>query len=72
MSKQLTSGQLFRQARTDLAMTQFEVAEKAGIHPNTYAKIERDEQEAQFPTALAIAEVLGIPTSEITKYYRKT
>jgi transcriptional regulator with XRE-family HTH domain len=65
MSKQITSGQLFKQARTDLGMTQLEVAEKAGIHSNTYAKIERDIQEPSFATIKKIAQVLKLSLEDI-------
>jgi len=72
MSKPQTLGQLFKDTRCKKKLTQVQVAEKSNLHWNTVAKIEREEQDAQFPTALAIAEVLDIPTSEITKYYRKS
>jgi DNA-binding XRE family transcriptional regulator len=72
MSKPKTLGQLLKDTRRKKKLTQVQVAEKSNLHWNTVAKIEREEQDAQFPTALAIAEVLDIPTSEITKYYRKS
>lgn len=72
MSKSKSLGQLIKDTRRTKQLTQVQVAEKANVHPNTLAKIERGEQDAQFPTALAIAEVLGISASEITKYYRKS
>lgn len=72
MSKSKTLGQILKDARHKKKLTQVQVAEKAGLHWNTIAKIEREEQDAQFPTALAIAEVLDISASEITKYYRKS
>lgn len=71
MNKHVTLGQSLKVARRKKKLTQVQVAEKANLHWNTIAKIERGEQDAQFPTALAIAEVLDIPASEITKYYRK-
>lgn len=72
MSKSKSLGQLFKVTRLKKKLTQAQVAEKAGLHWNTVAKIEREEQDAQFPTALAIAEVLDISASEITKFYRKS
>jgi DNA-binding XRE family transcriptional regulator len=72
MSKSKSLGQLFKNTRRKKKLTQTQVAEKAGLHWNTVAKIEREEQDAQFPTALAIAEVLDISASEITKFYRKS
>jgi transcriptional regulator with XRE-family HTH domain len=55
----------FKQARKQQALTQVEVAEKAGIHPNSYAKIERGLQEPTFPTIKKIAKVLGLNLSDL-------
>lgn len=61
----MTAGQLLKQARLQKDLTQLEVAEKADIHPNTYAKIERDEQEASFGTMKSLAKVLKLNLSDI-------
>ena len=65
MSTNSTAGQLFKAARNKKGLMQYEVAEKAGIHPNTYAKIERDEQEASFPTIKKLAKVLDLEIKDI-------
>lgn len=65
MGKKLTAGEMFKHARLLKGLTQADVAEKAEIHQNTYAKIERDEQEASFSTAKRLALVLGLDLKDI-------
>lgn len=65
MSARKTAGSIFHQARLKKGLTQTEVAEKAGVHPNTYAKIERDEQNPSFPTIKKVAKVLDIDLSDV-------
>ncbi len=60
-----TTGKIFKDARNKLGLTQQELAEKAGIHPNTYAKIERDEQEPSFDTVKRLANVLKLKLEDI-------
>lgn len=60
-----TTGKVLKEARQKHSLTQGELAEKAGIHPNTYAKIERDEQEPSFETAKKLANVLGLKLEDI-------
>lgn len=64
MSKQST-GSVLKAARTKANLTQQELADKAGIHPNTYAKIERDEQEPSFDTVKRLAKVLKLKLEDI-------
>jgi DNA-binding XRE family transcriptional regulator len=56
---------IFKQARLKKELTQLEVAVKAGIHPNTYAKIERGLQEPSFPTIKKICKVLDLDINDI-------
>ncbi len=56
---------MFKQARLKKELTQFEVAEKAGIHPNTYAKIERGLQEPSFASIIKICKVLDLNIADI-------
>jgi transcriptional regulator with XRE-family HTH domain len=65
MKSNLTAGQLFKEARLKKGLTQLQVATKSDIHPNTYAKIERDEQEASFPTIKKLAKVLDLEIKNI-------
>jgi transcriptional regulator with XRE-family HTH domain len=51
--------------RIEKGMTQGEVAEKADINTNYYAKIERGEVTASIPMLEKIADVLGADISEI-------
>jgi len=65
MKSNLTAGQLFKEARLKKSLTQLQVAEKSDIHPNTYAKIERDEQDPSFPTIKKLAKVLDLEIKDI-------
>ena len=65
MNKKRTAGEIFKKARINKNLTQIEVAEKAQIHPNTYAKIERDEQDPSFATIKNLAKVLDVNISDI-------
>lgn len=54
-----------KQARLAKGLTQFELADKAGIHSNTYAKIERAERYPSIDTLEKLVKVLGIKSSDI-------
>lgn len=56
---------LFRSARINKDLTQIEVAKKAGIHPNTLAKIERGIQKPSYPTIKKLAKVLDLNINDI-------
>ena len=64
MSKQ-TTGSVLKEARISANLTQQELADKAGIHSNTYAKIERDEQEPSFDTIKRLAKALKLKLEDI-------
>ena len=64
MSKK-TTGQVLKEARLARKLTQAEVAEKSGIYPNSYAKIERDEQEPSFATIKKLAKTLDLNLEDI-------
>jgi DNA-binding XRE family transcriptional regulator len=65
MSNDKTAAQIFKEARNKLGLTQAELAKKAGVYPNTYAKIERGEQEPSFDTVKKLAKALGLKPSDI-------
>jgi transcriptional regulator with XRE-family HTH domain len=65
MSKAKTIGAIFKEARLKKGLTQVEVAEKAGIHWNTVAKIEREEQKPEFATIKSIAKILNVNIAEL-------
>jgi transcriptional regulator with XRE-family HTH domain len=64
MSKS-TAGQMFKQARLKKGLTQIDIAKKAEIHPNTYAKIERGIQEPSFATIKKLCKVLDLNIADI-------
>lgn len=49
-----------RELREQQGLTQAELAEKTGLTPNGYAKIERNETEPQAESIKRIAQVLGV------------
>jgi transcriptional regulator with XRE-family HTH domain len=53
-------GQQLRRLRDGSGLTQAELAERAGIHPNTMARMERGEHEPAWPLVLALARALGV------------
>ena len=55
----------FKQARLKLGLTQVEVAEKAGINENGYAKIERGETQPKLETVKNLMAVLKIKPSDV-------
>ena len=50
------------------AMTQTELAEKAGIGVNTIVRIERNQAEPRPPTIRKLAQALKIDPKELIKY----
>lgn len=48
-----------------LDITQEEMAQKLGIHPNTYRRYEIHPEEIRIGTVIRICDVLGIKTSEL-------
>jgi transcriptional regulator with XRE-family HTH domain len=63
MSK--SAAQIFKEARLKKGLTQVEVAKRAGLHPNTYAKLERGPQKPEFPTVKKLAKALDIDIDDI-------
>ena len=56
---------MFKAARLRLKLTQYEVADKAGLEANAYARLERDERAPSFATAKKLAKVLNINLEDI-------
>lgn len=65
MGSNNTIGQILRKARLSKNLTQAEVAKKSGIHPNTYAKLERDEQSPSFASIKKLAKILDLNIDNI-------
>jgi len=58
-------GKQFRDTREISGLTQLEVADKAGVHVNFYARVERGEENPSFEKLQAIMKVLGIESLEL-------
>lgn len=50
----------FKKARKNLGLTQEQVANKVGITPNSYARIERGDAKPSYDTLKAICKVLKL------------
>jgi HTH-type transcriptional regulator/antitoxin HipB len=59
------AGQVFKDGRIAKGLTQLQLAKKAGIYPNTYAKIERGEQDPSFATVKKLAKALDLDLKDI-------
>ena len=53
-------GKIFKEAREKAGLTQAEVAKKAGIHVNYYARVERGEPEFRALMLNKIVKALNI------------
>ncbi len=65
MNPRKTTGQIFKEARQNKGLTQVELAKKSGVHSNTIAKIERDEQDPSFATIKKLAKILDVDISNL-------
>lgn len=60
-------GDRLKALRIEHALTQHELGEKAGVAPNTVARLERNETEPHMSTVRKLAEALGVHPRELTK-----
>lgn len=60
MGSQDQLARILKKARLEAGLTQAEVAEKAGIHANYYARVERAEVIARVDIVDSIAKALKI------------
>ncbi len=60
-------GDRLKTLRIEQALTQEELAEKAGVARNTVARLERDENEPHMPTVRKLAAALEVHPRELTK-----
>ena len=58
-------GHVFKKARLDKGLTQSQLADKAGVYTNSYAKIERGEQNPSYSTIKKLTKVLDLDISKI-------
>ncbi len=54
--------------RLRLGLTQAEVAKRAGMHSNSYAKIERSDRGATIDTLEKIVKAMDIKSSEVLPF----
>ena len=57
-----------RRCRDVAGYTQAQVADRAGLHPNAYAKIERGERLPNLETLQKICKALGVKSSDILPF----
>lgn len=67
MNENKTLGQILYEAREKKGLTQAEVAKKAGIEANSYARIERDTQKPKVSTLEGLSKALGIKLTVLTR-----
>lgn len=61
-------GKKLKDARKKLGLKQSDVAEKAGISVNYYARVERDEENTTIETLKRILKVLNIKSSDVLTF----
>lgn len=54
--------------RTKIGLTQQQVADKAKMHVNYYARIERGEENPSFDTIEKITKALGVKSKEVMPF----
>jgi transcriptional regulator with XRE-family HTH domain len=60
-------GDKLKRQRTRRALTQAELAERAGVTTATVARIERDEIEPRMPTLRKLAQALEVDPAELVE-----
>ncbi len=68
MKSQKQIGGNIKEARKKIKLTQFEVAQKVGIHVNYYARIERGEKIPSIDVMETLVKVLKIKSSDILPF----
>lgn len=61
-------GKQLKIARENLKLTQVEVADKVGLHPNFYARVERGEEPISMDTLEKLVKVLKVKSSDILPF----
>lgn len=65
MSSHVTFGKNLRKARLAVNLTQKQVAKKAAMHVNYYARIERGEENPSYAALERIIKALGVKSGEV-------
>lgn len=60
-------GDRLKNLRIEQALTQGELAQKAGVNTATVARLERNETEPHMPTVRKLAQALGVEPRALTK-----
>ena len=60
-------GDRLKALRIERALTQEELANKAGVAPNTVARLERNETEPHMSTARKLAEALRVEPQQLMR-----
>lgn len=60
-------GDRLKALRIEQALTQEELANKAGVAPNTVARLERNETEPHMSSARKLASALGVEPRQIMR-----
>lgn len=60
-------GNRLKELRVERALTQEELAEKAGVGKNTVNRIERNETEPHMSTLRKLADALGVEPARIVR-----
>ncbi|MCB9826716.1 helix-turn-helix transcriptional regulator [Candidatus Nomurabacteria bacterium] len=68
MGSQTQFGKNIRKARTAAGMTQKQVAEKAGLHVNYIARIERGEENPSYEAIEKIIKALKVKSAEVLPF----
>lgn len=55
-----------KQARIGIEATQQEIADKLGVHVQTYARMEKHPEDMTIKQALLFAQIVGLPISDIS------
>lgn len=61
-------GEKIKQARQEQGATQADVAKKAGLNTNYYARVERGEASATVDALQKIAQALNVKSSDILPF----
>ena len=61
-------GKRLKEVREERGMTQTDVAKVAGLHPNFYARLERDEENVSIENFEKILKALKAKSSDILTF----
>jgi len=68
VGSQKTFGKNIKKARNKIGLTQKQVADKAKIHVNYYARAERGEETLSMKTLKTICKILKVKSSDILDF----